>query len=224
MKSNKSCCWKKFKIKALFLAAAMMILSLHSYSLIISNRGGEAFEHPGEQDPVEMLIIEGAAYFLQSQADFLAFLNRVEMSELKGMNYDEVEELLGRAMTNMEAARDAYLRLNKTANATPYKMAAIDRLKAFDYDGFQRECQLNPDLFGKVRRLLAFGNVRGVFKILSIKTGRILNNMRQLKQDVGARRFPNLKRTWRLNHLFLETKLFGQYAAQVFYRAFDGME
>jgi hypothetical protein len=224
MKSNKSCCQEKFKIKAMFLAAAMMFLSFHSYSLIILNRGDEAFERPKELDPVEMLIIEGAAYFLQSQADFLAFLNRVEMSALKGINYDELEELLVRAMANMEAARDAYVRLNKTAGNTPYNMAAIDRLKAFDYDGFQRECALNPDIFIKVRHLLASGDVQGVFKKLSIKTGCILNNMRQLKQDVDVRRFPHLKKTWRLNQLFLETKLFGQYAAQVFYRAFDGMD
>jgi len=69
--------------------------------------------------PIGGLIIDGAGYFLKSHAQVLMLLNKVELSELHGMDYAGMQALVKDALENMEKAGETYQSLIAAAKQTP---------------------------------------------------------------------------------------------------------
>ena len=87
-----------------------------------------------------------------------------------------------------------------------------------DYETFQKENQLFPNVFTRVKDFLSIGDVTGIFNEFYLYTGQILELLHKLKKDIDAGIFPDLSIVWRVNQKYSEFKMFGQYSAQVFYR------
>ncbi len=216
------------KIKKLFLKSfislfVLMGINLMSFGLIMGNFGDCGFvEDEGKglsivkDISIKLYIIEGAGYFLNSYSDMHLFLNKVEMSELNGIDYKELRDILFRAIENMEKAKEAYYNLKQKADNTPYNQSVIDNLLSFDYKGFQKERGLNKKIFKDVESYLSKGDVRGFFTILLSNTEQILNKLYTIKESVDAEKFPEISTLWRINQDYSGTMLFGQYAAEIF--------
>lgn len=194
-----------------------LFLDIQSFGLIMGNRGGAPYDEPiGKNQNIESYIIDGAGYFLGSNADFFLFLNKIEMSDLNGVDYNELRTILNRAIENMEKAKSIYTSLVQTASNTTYRQSFIDGLKAFDYTGYQKKCNLNGVMFKEVKAYLYKGNVTGVFARIHGRTGKILDSLYAVKKYIDADTFPVIPNLWRINQTYGETLLFGQYAAEVF--------
>ena len=158
----------------------------------------------------------GAGHFLKSHADFQLFLNKIELSEITGPNYDEWQGILNSAITGMENAAATYGELKNLAAVTPYNPEVIEKLKSFDYPGFMENKNLNQDIFKQVENLLGQGNVTGVYEKIFLDTGVILEALYRVKQEIDQKLFPTIYNLWELTRLYANSLFFGQYTAVVF--------
>lgn len=210
---------KSTVFRALLAILVIFAANLTLYSRVVLNRGDCAYDDECEKAAVSMktLIVQGAGYFLNSNSDMLQFLNRIEMSDLNGINYTELSNIINSAIENMEKAKDAYYNLKQKADNTPYNRWFIERLLTFDYAGFQVKKGLNASIYNDVIAYLSRGDVTGVFGHILAKTGVILNKLYIIKALVDANTFPEMSILWRINQDFSEVTLFGQFGAEIFY-------
>jgi hypothetical protein len=227
---------KQFIVRVLIVTIALSLVYTNLYSRILGNKGGCPYESETCVAPVDgdiagtgatvstainTLIINGAGYFLNSQSNALLFLNKIEMSELNGLNYNDLRESLYPAIEKMEMARDTYMDLTELAIATPYRLEVIKRLITFDYDGYQTRNGLDDATFKKVEQYLGKGDVNGLFTEMLLGTKNILDMLYALKETVDKDQFPTNQSLWQLAQAYSEFHMAGQYAAQVFYAVSD---
>jgi hypothetical protein len=208
---------RRAAIKFILFALIILSLDFNSYSMIIANRGEAGYDDDGDKvAPIQSMIVEGASNYLTAYSDYMLFLNQVELSGENNPGYDDMQTLLNRCLEKLQSARTAYLSINQTTVNTPYNLEMIYRLIFFNYDLFQWERGLNPNIFKEVKKYLSTGNVDGIFNRLLSATETLILKVTALKDTVHAYKFPDLYTIWRVNQLFSETLLFGQYAAEVF--------
>ncbi len=163
-----------------------------------------------------ILIIEGAGYFISSQSDLLLFLNRVELSGLSMPDYPELQNLIDRAVKNMEKAVETYKILATAAVVTPYNPQVLSQLIRFDYNGYEKANSLNGEVFARVRAYLISGDVTGIILFMKKDLESILDRLYGIKALVDKQEFPALPLLWRVNQSYCQTMLGGQYVAEVF--------
>ncbi len=169
------------------------------------------------QSNIGVYVVNGAGYFLKSQSAALLFLNKIEMSDLEGVDFNDLRAALYEAIAAMELSKNSYNDLKQTADITPYKSSMIAKLKNFDYDGFQKKRGLNSVIFNRVEEYLAHGDVNGLFGEVLSRTGIILDKLYRLKDTVEKDQLPLNQDLWKLAQEYSELHMGGQYAAQVFY-------
>ncbi len=162
------------------------------------------------------LIVESAGHLLNSYSGMTRLLNNVEMTELKGSDFNAMREILYATIEDMERAKTSLTRLKEAAANRPYYRPVIYRLWLFDYCRFQQENNLLPGIFDKVKRYLYYGDIRGVYAQCLKDNEAILEQLYTLKESIDADRFPEIESLWRLNQAYVSTLLFGQYTSQVF--------
>ncbi len=162
------------------------------------------------------LIVQGGGYFLASQSQMLRFLNRIEMAELTGIDYTELQRIIDLAIENMENARDVYQNIISIAKETPYNPEVLKKLRRFDYRAYQEIHGLNKVIFSMVKGFLKRGDVTGAY--IRIKSGMdgILENLYIIKASVDANVFPDISLLWRTNQEYALLGFFGMYLAEVF--------
>jgi hypothetical protein len=192
------------------------------YPRVVLNYTDGAYDNTGERSiELNLYIVKGAGHFLKGYSDIHLFLNKIEMSDIDGTDYSELQEILGGAIENMTLAKKAYQQLITAAGTSAYNPVIINRLLTFDYQGFQEEKGLIADVFYDVKKYLEKGDVRGVYAGLSEGCEDILNKLSELKGTVEAGNFPPVDNLWRLNQQCSKTILFGQYAAEVLFRILE---
>jgi hypothetical protein len=212
---------KYFKCIVIFILF-VSIVNLHGY--FFANEIDKAFIPPNPCEGCEdystfslgQLIIDGASYFIQSNSQYQLFLKEVELSGIYGINQEAVTKALDNAITYMELATETYLLLVKTTNNLEYNQTVLAALNHFDYTGYRDLNHLNPAIFKKVGQLLKAGDVRGCYYRFYTATYDILERLRDIKSCVDNVIMPKIPDCWRLNQLYLETQLFGQYTAEIF--------
>jgi hypothetical protein len=182
----------------------------------IANTSEIAFEEPGSTG-IRQYVIEAAGGFLNSHSNFLLLLNKIEMEEINGIDYAELQQVINNAVVHMENARAKYNDLIQLADNTPYHQPTITVLMGFDYASFQESKGLNGVIFNKVETYLSGGDVRGLYHQLLANTQCILDQLTVIKSVVDAEVIPENSNLWQVNQAYSETLLFGQYAAEIFY-------
>jgi len=162
------------------------------------------------------LIIDGAGYFLKSHSQVLMLLNKVELSELHGMDYPGMQALVKDALENMEKAGETYQSLIAAAKQTPYNPGVIEKLLVFDYETFSESNGLDRDIFSRVKKYLDKGDVTGLYVLLAADMASIIQRLQAVKTSLDAGTLPGLSLLWRLNQKYSESLLTGQYTAEVF--------
>jgi hypothetical protein len=181
------------------------------------DRGGTSSLAVPSSQTIEQYIVEGAGYYLQSYSDMLLLLNKVEMSEIYGLNYEEAQGIINSAINRLENAKTAYFGLKTLAAVTPYNPDVIHLLVTFDYKNFQKEKGLNPYIFNQVETFLSKGDIRGVYDKLYEDIDTILGKLYNVKYSLDKNEFPVLEELWRINQVYSESISFGQDVAEVFY-------
>ena len=206
----------------LFLALTLF-LSLGLSGVIILNDSESSYNENGTDGQksgssrIKTLVITGAVQFLKSHSYFQVLLNRVEMAELYGMNGDEINGILDAAFFSLERAKDTYDDLKNCAGNTSYDWAVIEKLKAFDYDGFrEKNGNFNPLVFQGVQEFLSQGDVTGSYNKMFIAITTILEGLRSLKQGIYDAPSLEISTIWDLNQQYSNALFFGQYVAMIF--------
>ncbi len=218
------------KAKLIILLFTMMLLVSNTHGLIIGNESCQGFGGGGKSEnpcdsgseksspTIGQYLVEGGGYYLNSYSDVMILLNRVEMSVISGVNYEELQGILNSAIDHLEHAKSSYLNLCNLAEITPYNQDIIVLLMNFDYAAFKKDYGLNTDIFRKVEELLNKGDIRGVYNHLYGDVCNILVQLYNLKENVDNDSFPKIADLWRINQNFSQSILFGQYVAEVFYK------
>jgi len=142
-------------------------------------------------------------------------LNRVELQDVKGIDYLEMQRLVDSALENISKARITYEKLVSKAEATPYNPVVIEKLKAFDYDSFMLENRLNETIFKKAAGYLSNGDITGAFRHVLAAVRHMEFLLTAVKTEMDCNR---LEKYWQLNELCAENTLFGSFVARVFYQ------
>jgi hypothetical protein len=145
-------------------------------------------------------------------------MKKLEWSGKAALDYDELKNLVDRALDNMKRANETYVNLNLAANTAPYDPAVIDALKTFDYEGFKEENSLNGEIFNQVKACLSKGDTRGAYARILSDTETLVKLLQRIKEQIEAGEFPIIKDVWDLDQTFSQSLLFGQYLSRVFYR------
>jgi hypothetical protein len=211
----------KQKIMAAVIFAA--VLTINSYGYFVFNETENAF-NPNPCEGCEsystlllgQLIIDGAGFFIHSNSQYQLFLKEVELSGIYGINPEALEKALDNAITYMELANETYHLLVITANNLEYNQTVLSALNHFDYYEYLYVNRLNPVIFKQVSQFLKAGDVRGCYQRFYTATYDILERLKVIRNCVDNIIMPKIADCWRLNQLYLETQLFGQYTAEIF--------
>jgi hypothetical protein len=208
---------KKLSITTIFVFTFfILLLNTNIFSYWYLNYTELSYGGDGESSTaMSGLIIDGCGYFLESHANTLLFMKKIEWSGKTALAYDELKNLVDKALDNMKSANETYVNLKQAADAAPYNPAVIDALKHFDYNGFKEANSLNGDIFKEVKGYLAKGDIRGVYARILLDTENIILLLERIRDQVDAGDFPIIGDVWNLNHAYSQSLLFGQYTSQV---------
>ena len=215
------------------LAALLLVLNGYLFSYIALNGSGSGYTNPdGDSgvvttlgiNPIEMHVIIGGGYFLKANANIGDFLHKIEWRDLTGIDYDEIDRLIGGALANMTGARLTYGRLIQMAAATPYNPEVIFLLKNFDYEMFMEIHGLNPSVFAKVREYLETGDITGSFKHFHANLITIERMLVEIHGQISMNRMPELSLLWKLNETCAETSLYGSFVTRIFKTVNDNLK
>lgn len=232
---------KQLFLTVLVVVIIVSMMNTNLYPRVLLNKGGYAYEGESGDDgsggttgssmagiasasssTISTYIVLGAGYFLNSQSSALLFLNKIEMSDLEGLDYNDLRAALYSAIANMELAVGAYTGLKQTAGITPYRISMIEGLKAFDYEAFQEANGLNATTFQEVKNYLQNGDVTGLFGEVQTGTENILDQLYTLKTTVDQDQIPEDQALWKLAQAYSELHMTGQYGARVFKEVKNG--
>jgi hypothetical protein len=211
----------KQKILAAMIFVALTTLNLNSLFVLNDTEGAfnpnpckdcKSYTAPG----LEQLIVSGAGYFIQSNSDYQLFLKAIEMSDIYGVNNEDMNNTIDNAIKNMEMANETYYQILLVSNLLEYNPTVLEKIKYFEYSYYQYANRLNPTIFKQVEKILRAGDVRGCYQRFYTATNEILYRLRGIKTSVDSLTMPKISDCWRLNQLYMETQLFGQYTAEVF--------
>jgi hypothetical protein len=208
---------KKYSILKVLLGIIIIIsLNLNSFSWWYANHTDSAYGGDGENGiSISDLVVDGAGYFLESYSNTLLFMKKIEWSGKTALDYDELKNLVDKALDNMKSAKETYVNLKQAADTAPYNPAVIDALKQFDYNGFKEANSLNGDIFKEVNGYLVKGDIRGVYARILLDTENIILLLERIRDQVDAGDFPVIGDVWNVNHAYSQSLLFGQYTSQV---------
>lgn len=216
----------EFKVisKVLLVVFVMLLVHVNVFALIYGNESQKGFGNPGGKSSgptIKTYVLQGAGYFLDSYSDILQLLNKIELAELNGIDYVELQKIAALANDNIRGQIDTYLNLTQLADATPYDQTVIDLLTGFDYAAFQQEKGLNSVIFAEVQSYLSKGDIRGVYHRFHTVAETLQAQLNTIKTDIDAQRFPQPSDLWNLDQNAAQSLLFGQYTAEVFYRVLN---
>ena len=164
---------------------------------------------------LKIYITESTGYFLNSHSSFQAFLNRVELAEINGINPNEMKSIFNSAIENMEKAKASYESFKIASEKTSYNQEMIDKLMKFDYDRFRLQYGLIESIFKRVKNLLVNGDINGLDNTVITNMGSILKQLYSIKAIVDKNLIPDVSILWRINQAYLEAHLFGQYMSEI---------
>lgn len=168
------------------------------------------------EDTIGDLIVDGAAVYLNAYSGYLAFLNRVELSDRDGLDYEEAGKMLDSVLAYVGTAKETYYRLVLKAESTPYNPAVSAQLAEFDYAGYSRKHRLDRDIFEDVEEYLKNTDVTGTYIYTYLAVKEIESMLLSVRWKVALKTTPDIERLWVINEKLGRTLFFGQYVARVF--------
>jgi len=217
---------KKYFVTVIMVLFIFCICSPFSYALVAAN-WRECLNGPGctctltldiTKSTIPTLkshIILSAGYSFDSYANYQAFLSRVEMADINGVDYKELRAILYSAIDHMEKARAEYENVKLVAAKTAYNQEMIDKLMKFDYEGFRIQYGLNEPIFERVKSLLVNGDIPGLDDSVIANMDAVLKQLYTARALVDKDSVPDVSILWRINQSYFEAQLFGQYLSEI---------
>ncbi len=206
--------------KILVFSVSVFILffcSGNAFARLVHNGTEGGFLDEGSEN-IRITIIEAAGHFLKSYSEILFLLHKVEISDLNGIDYKEVQRIVDNSIFNLENAREKYITLKQLADHTPYNQKTIDKLVSFNYNKFEKDHLLEGKKFNEVKSYLGEGDIRGIYRKTLNDIGSILDRLYLIQSSLYSFSLPRMSELWNLNQICAEFMLFGQHVARIFFK------
>jgi len=210
-------------MKRLILVVIILFMVSNVYGFLSYNRSGCSFpnqccDNCRKAGPsLSKIIVDAAGHFLLSNSEYQKLQNRIELSSMYPVDLEELKGIIDAAISSMMSANAEALNLWETSKEMSYDQAVQEKLIGFDYAAFLEEHGLNSSIFNKVSQLLKAGDVKGCYETFFTNTSDILDKLQDLKTTIDSNQIPALADCWRVNQMFFESQLHGQYVSEVFY-------
>ena len=213
---------KQWVLKAVIGVFIILAFSFNSFSRIYHNHGDSAYVDGGAEaaaisSSIETYIIDGAGNYLKSYSDVLILLNYIETTAPGNLDHAELQAVVASALANLNSAKSAYTQLIAMAEATPYNLEVLEKLKFFDYESFMENNGLIPVVFKDVEKFLKKGDITGTFKKSSASFDMLVSILKTIEADIALGNMPDINSLWNLNQEYAKELLFGQYTARIYY-------
>ena len=181
-----------------------------------TDKGGSddlSLSKSGYVSDIRYLVIESAFHLLSGNQNFQNLLKTVELSELYGIDYNDLNDQVSKVIVNLENAELIYSDLISITADLVYENVKVKKLTVFDYENAGQS--KIPMIWGKVKDILSKGDVSGALKATYQDISRLLYVLKDIKNKITLKQFP-LSDFRQANQLFFETQLFAQYCAEVY--------
>ena len=218
---------KQLIFKAVVFIMVIFLMNTEAFPVVLLNGGAGGYEDPGggesnfgstkENYTIESYIEEGGGYFLNAFSNIIIISNRIEMSNINGIDYEELKNIVDRAIENVINAKVVYSLLINKARYTPYDNEFISKLRSFNYQDLMTEYSLNSEIFKEVEGYLKNRDITGTFIRIYNSFIKIEGLLLSIKYEVSLNRMPTIAKIWEVNEDASKTLIFGQYIARFFY-------
>ncbi len=199
-------------MKKILLTAFVLLLCLNAYTFVVLNDLNCSFTEGPEKILIEDNVVSGAAHFLYSKSYADLLLMEYEKSARQSFNYSLALEYVEKAIAELEASKDNYVRAAEIGQKIGYIEVKQPWFKEFDYDSFIVENNLNKETAGVVKSYLEKGDVLGIYGHTIDNIDGILTTLITVRDQVKVTQKPGITIFWKLLQQYSETALFGNYS------------
>lgn len=204
----------------LVVSLVVSIFSLftgNGYARLVHN-GSQGGFIGDEAEEIRITIIQAAGHFLNGYSGFMSLMNKIEMSDLIGLDFNEARVLIDTTIFHMENAREKYASLKQLAENAPYDPVIINKLIIFDYREFRQEFLLEDEHIVQAVFYLREGDIRGIYGKTLKDIGVLLDGLCRVQSSLYSFSIPEMSVLWNLNQKCAAFLLFGQHVARIFFR------
>jgi hypothetical protein len=207
----------RVSVVVILIFAALLSLPSTLQAAWVGNDGEEGIKAPlGSESQAESFIIDGASYFLQSQADIFLLLNESEIGLKHGFNLEQAMLLVDSAMTKLQLSMENYRQAHKLFEATVINEEWKQKLKTFDYAQLTAERHLYKEVMMRVAAFLGKGNVTGLYRQMVNHLGKISRTLGKLQKIIREGNLPGMESLRTLYQQYTDFMLAGYYTSLVF--------
>ncbi len=205
--------------KTLILCFIFAICSTQVYPRIWCNTTDGGFSDDSVLAGVSMRthIVEAAAHFLNAYGHTMLLLNKIELSELYGLNFPEAQQLTNTAIEEMNYAIAEFSNLRDLAARTPYNDNVLDMVAAYDFSQFETRKKANGSILSNLKELLVERKLREYYDQQYANLYEIVGHLNLLKSHLDGNIYPDFDTIHNLNQILAETMISGEYAAEIFH-------
>ncbi|MGE5340700.1 MAG: hypothetical protein ACM3SY_04380 [Candidatus Omnitrophota bacterium] len=223
----------KFTLKIVLLLLVCLAGTIPSYALVFANDSPALYYMPsstqsstmgresglvgkeGSSDNMDNYVIESAGYFLTAHSSALQFTYMVELASREFAGFAAMSDVVNRMIDNMQSMLRVYATLTDVADHTPYNVAMMKRVAAFNYQDLGLQYNLNATILKDVKTYLVSGDARGIYKRIVFDANRIMTLLTKIKKLVDSETMPDISDVWQLNRYYSDLMQFGQCVAMV---------
>jgi hypothetical protein len=203
-------------VAVLVLAAALCLPSTLKAAWV-GNDGEEGLKAAGGNvSQVESFIIDGASYFLQSQADIFLLLNESEIGLKNGFNLEQALPLVDSALVKLTASGENYAQALSLIRAAGLAESWQQKLKTLDYQRLIEVRHLYPEVMKRVAAFLVKGDAVGLYQQMVDNLGEMSANLGKLQESMQKGNLPGMESLRDLYQQYADFMLVGYYASLVF--------
>lgn len=223
-------------VKKTFLTLSMALCFLISgeafmFGIVDVNQGGSVFctgatppncpktmgaSESQQSYNIETLIECAAGYYLKAYSSYLQLLSKIEMGNQTEINITELKTLNNTVLDELSMCIVYQSLLVDICSATPYNPEAIEFLKNFDYQNYQKCYSLNYELFSEISSFLTEGKVIEMFKQKRSELLTLENKIIKFRDMMNVTAIPSQINLLDVYEGFSKISLKGQYAARIF--------
>lgn len=165
----------------------------------------------GERDKIEAAVIEGATRFLQAKSYADLLLQEYEKSGKQPIHYPAAFGYAEQAMTELETAREEYMKAIAAGIKAGYVDETIAKFKIYDYDMLAAEKEMNNDIMSAVKTYFSSGDILGAYRQNVTNIDKILSTLQLIKEKLAVDATPDISLFWQVLQQFSKAALFGNY-------------
>ena len=196
--------------------------SYNAYCGLHGNDIVEGYPEP-EASNIESLVIEGASQYFQGMADIMNLFDDAEKCS-KGGTFPNSLSLIDSAVNKLKTSREKYSQAIQLSVAIDKNVCDFSYLIKFDYEGFTKEKNFNPEIVNDVKQYLATENVVGFYQRIADDIEGVVKRLETLKEKLNTKVSLYQEDYWLILQQCSRLMLFGNYGTVIGKTAYNSLK